>query len=128
MPSRRAISVLDRPVAGITSSRRSSPGCAGQRFESRMAGCSDTGSSSVVLLEIDPDRVAVLKFEGDAPRTVDMNGVAGRVKAVQGVEIEAGQVHVLRPFRDIQAIKPSQDASMHLGVDLRCSPLGPEVG
>src|SRR5258708_11947137 len=65
--------------------------------------------SSVVLLQIDPDRVRARPFEGDAPWPVHMDRVAHR-PAAQPVEIEARQVHLLRTLRLVERGQPSVKA------------------
>jgi hypothetical protein len=59
--------------------------------------CSVIAGFLVVLLEVDTMRVAFPELESNAPRSVDMDRVFRRSMAAQGVEIEAGDVHVLRP-------------------------------
>ena len=73
----------------------------------------------MVLLEIDAESISGVKFEGDAPRTIDVNRVAGRNKIFQGMKIKTRKVHLFRRGCGIQAIKTDQDALVHLGIDLR---------
>jgi hypothetical protein len=52
----------------------------------------------MILLEIDAIRIAVLELEGDAPWSVDMDGITGRGEAPQRVEVETRQIHVVWAF------------------------------
>jgi hypothetical protein len=63
----------------------------------------------VILLEVDAIGVAALEFKRDAPRPVDVHRVSLRL-AMQGMEVEAVQVHVLRARRPVERIKPAQTA------------------
>ncbi len=57
----------------------------------------------MVLLEVNLPRVAVAPLEGDAPRTIDVNGIALRL-APERMEVEAGNVEIARrrsPFQRI---------------------------
>jgi hypothetical protein len=49
----------------------------------------------MILLEIDPAGLAILEFESDAPRSVDVNRVSPWVEALQGMKVEARNVHFL---------------------------------
>src|SRR5260370_40713263 len=44
----------------------------------------------VVLLEIDTAGFAILEFEGNAPRSIDVDRIARRIESVQRVKVEAG--------------------------------------
>jgi hypothetical protein len=61
----------------------------------------------MVLLEIDAQRVAFLELEGDAPGSVDVNGVPERT-APEGVEIKTRNVHVLGDPCMIESIEAPQ--------------------
>lgn len=50
----------------------------------------------MILLEIDAGGIVAVEFECDAPGTVDMNGVPSGIMASQGMEVDAGEVHVIR--------------------------------
>ena len=56
---------------------------------------------------------AAIKFEGDAPRAIDVDRVAGWRKTFQDVKIKPGKVHLLRCGCGIQAIEANQDAPVH---------------
>src|SRR5882757_3745662 len=83
---------------------------------------------SMILLEIDAAGFAILEFEGDAPGSVDVNRIAFGIEAMQGMKVEPGNVHFLRPDRDVEAIEPCENALMHLRVDLRTFAPGPKLG
>jgi hypothetical protein len=82
----------------------------------------------VVLLEIDAESISRVDFEGDAPRTIDVDGVTGGNKTFQDMKIKPGKVHLLRRSCGIQAIKTDQDALVHLGIDLRRPAFRPQIG
>jgi hypothetical protein len=81
----------------------------------------------VILLEIDPAGVAIFEFERDAPRSVDMDRIAFRVKAVQSVKVEAGDIHFLGVGGDVETVQPRENALLHFRIDLRTLPLGPQL-
>ena len=83
---------------------------------------------SVVLLEIDLNGVATLKFKRDAPGTVHVDRIAHRLEAFERVEIESRNMHFLRPEGCVEAVKSGQDALVQPGVDPCGAALGPEVG
>jgi hypothetical protein len=80
----------------------------------------------VVLLEIDPESVAV-ELKGEAPRAIDVHAVADG-NAVQRVKIEAGQVQVLRSPGGVQTVKADQNALVHPSIDLARATRLPQVG
>jgi hypothetical protein len=51
----------------------------------------------MVLLEIDTARFAIFEFESDAPWAINVDGIARRIEPVQGMKVEAGNVHFLGP-------------------------------
>src|SRR5579871_3928414 len=53
----------------------------------------DCAHSSMVLLEVNLPRVAVAPLKRNAPRTVDVKGVALRL-ALERMEVEAGNVEI----------------------------------
>src|SRR6476659_1242821 len=126
-PSALATLLTVIPSAGSTSSRNTSPGCAGHRPALRLAMCSVIAGFLVVLLEVDTMRVAFPELENNAPRSVDMDRVFRRSMAAQGVEIEAGDVHVLRPTGLIKSIKAPENPVMNPGIDLPCCTLFPKL-
>jgi hypothetical protein len=82
----------------------------------------------MILFEIDTASVARVEFKGNAPRAIDVNRVTGGDKSLQRMKIESGKVHLFRRGRGIEAIKPYQDAFMHLDIDLCGATLRPQVG
>jgi hypothetical protein len=80
----------------------------------------------MILFEIDAAGFAILEFESDAPGSVDVNRIPRGIEPVQGMKVEAGNVHFIRPDRDVEAIKPREDTLMHLRVDLRTFALEPK--
>jgi hypothetical protein len=52
------------------------------------------------------------ELEGEAPGAVDVNRVARRIEAVQGMALEALKVHVLGYGRHVQRIKANQNAPL----------------
>ena len=70
----------------------------------------------MILLEIDAEGFAVLEFEGDAPWSIDV--IALRIESLQGMKVEAGNVHFLRSDGDVEAIEPCENSFMHLRIDL----------
>ena len=59
----------------------------------------------MILLDIDTESISGIEFEGDAPRAIDVDRVAGWNKTSQGMKIKTGQIHLLRRSRGIQAIE-----------------------
>ena len=55
-----------------------------------------------------------------------MNGVSGRLVALERVEVEAGHVHVLWLCRNVQSVKPAPNAAVKSGVDFSSAHV-PEV-
>jgi hypothetical protein len=45
----------------------------------------------MILLEIDTESISGIEFEGDTPRTIDMDRVAGWNKTSQGMKIKPGR-------------------------------------
>jgi hypothetical protein len=73
----------------------------------------------MVLLEVDTAGFAIIELESDAPRSIDVNRITFRIESVQGMKVEAGNVHFLRPNRDVETIEPCENALMHLRINLR---------
>ena len=59
----------------------------------------------MVLLEIDTESIFGIEFEGDTPRAIDVDRVAGWNKTSQRMKIKARQIHLLGRGRGIQAIE-----------------------
>src|SRR5258708_21979140 len=73
----------------------------------------------MVLLKIDAAGVVTFKFEGDAPRSIDVDRITLRIESLQGMKVEARNAHFLGSNRDVETIEPCENALMHLRVDLR---------
>jgi hypothetical protein len=81
----------------------------------------------VILLEINATSFAILEFEGDAPGSIDVNRIPLRIEPMQGMKIEAGNIHFLGADGDVETIEPCENAPMHLRIDLRAPALGPKL-
>ena len=65
--------------------------------------------SAVILFEVNPAGIAVLEFKRDPPRPIHMDRIARGLKASQGMEIKAGDIHFLGHRSGIQAIQTTKD-------------------
>ena len=81
----------------------------------------------VILLEIDSAGVAIFEFERDAPRSIDVDRIAFRIKAVQSMKVEAGDIHFLGAEGDVETVQPRENALLHFCINLRTLPLGPQL-
>jgi hypothetical protein len=72
----------------------------------------------VILLEIDPASFTVFELECNAPWSVDVNRISFRVEAMQGLKIEAGDIHFLSANNDVETIQPRENALLHFRIDL----------
>jgi len=59
----------------------------------------------MVLLEIDTESISGIEFEGDTPRAIDVDRIAGWNKTSQGTKIKTRKIHLLGRGRGIQAIE-----------------------
>jgi hypothetical protein len=50
------------------------------------------------------------------------------IESLQGIKIEAWNIHLLRPDGNIKTIQAHENALVHFRVDLRSSTLAPEFG
>jgi hypothetical protein len=82
---------------------------------------------SVIVDQINIDRLSVLPAKRNAPRTVDMNAVTLGTHSRQSVEIEAWNVHVLRSCCLRKSIEPPQYAHRKIGPDTAAVPRGKQV-
>jgi hypothetical protein len=60
----------------------------------------------MILLEVDTQRVAILEFEGDTPRTVDVDRVSSRAIAMKSMKVESRNIHVrgsTGPIKSVEA-------------------------
>ena len=48
----------------------------------------------MILFEVDATGIAFFEFECDAPRSIDIDRIARRFEASQGMEFEVGDVHL----------------------------------
>jgi hypothetical protein len=53
--------------------------------------------------------------------------VAFRVKAVQSVKVEAGDIHFLGAEGDVETVQPRENALLHFRINLRTLALGPQL-
>jgi hypothetical protein len=82
----------------------------------------------VILLEIDTAHFAIFEFERDAPRPVDMDRIANRLKTSQWMKIETRDVHFFGSNDNVQTVEAPQDLRMHLRVDFASAPALPKLG
>jgi hypothetical protein len=81
----------------------------------------------VILLEIDSAGLAIFEFERDAPRSINVDRIALRVKAVQSVKIEARDIHFLGADGDIKTVQPRENTFLHFRINLRTPALAPQL-
>jgi hypothetical protein len=80
----------------------------------------------MVLLEIDATGLAVFEFERDAPRSIDVDRIAFRIEPLQGMKVEARDVHFLGSDGDVEPVKPRENTLVHFRIDLRTPALCPQ--
>jgi hypothetical protein len=80
----------------------------------------------MVLFEIDATGLAVFEFEGDAPWSIDVDRIALGIEPLQGMKVEARDVHFLRSDGNVETVESRKNALMHLRIDLRTTALGPQ--
>jgi hypothetical protein len=73
----------------------------------------------MILLEIDTAGFAIFEFEGDAPRAIDVDRITFRIEPLQGMKVEARDVHFLGSDGDVETVEPRENALMHFRIDLR---------
>jgi hypothetical protein len=71
----------------------------------------------MILLEIDPERVAFVEFERDAPGSIDVNGVARRLSP-QGVEVKSRNVHILGEPSAVESVEPAKTTFVQGTLDM----------
>ena len=81
----------------------------------------------MVLLEIDVTGFAIFEFEGDAPWSIDVDRIALRVEPLQGMKVEARNVHFLGEDGSFKTIEPCENSLIHLRIDFRTLALGPKL-
>jgi hypothetical protein len=80
----------------------------------------------MVSFEIDVAGLAIFEFERDAPRSIDVDRIAFRIESLQGMKVEARNVHFLGSDGGVEPIEPCENSFMHLRIDLRTLALGPK--
>jgi hypothetical protein len=58
----------------------------------------------MVLFEIDTAGLAVFEFERNAPRPIDVDRIASWIEPLQGMKVEAWNVHLFGPDGDIETV------------------------
>ena len=81
----------------------------------------------MVLLEIDAAGLAVFKFERDAPRSIDVDGITLGTEPLQGMKVEARDVHFLGSDGDVETIESCKNALVHLRIYFRAAALRPQL-
>ena len=71
----------------------------------------------MILFQINAAGLTICKFKCEAPRAVDMNRVARRVKPGQRMKIEPREVHFLWPRNNIQSVQPDQITAVKTCID-----------
>jgi hypothetical protein len=77
---------------------------------------------SMVLLQINVQRVSIAPFECDAPRTVDVKAVALRLTP-ERMEIEAGDIEVAQRRRVFERVQPPEHPASEFPRHLTASTL-----
>ena len=67
----------------------------------------------MILLQINPQRIRVLPLEGDAPRSVDVEGIAPGY-TLQAVEVKTRAVNILQCLRLIQRVESLQTTRLQI--------------
>ena len=80
----------------------------------------------MVLLEIDAAGLAIFEFEGNAPRSIDVDRIAFRIESLQRMKVEAPDVHFLSSDDNVEAVEPCKNAFVHFRIDLRSPALRPQ--
>jgi hypothetical protein len=73
----------------------------------------------MVLFEINAAGFAVLEFEGDTPWSIDVDRIASWIEPLQGMKVEAWNVHLFGPDGNIETVKTRENALVHFRIDLR---------
>jgi hypothetical protein len=81
----------------------------------------------MVLLEIDSAGFAIFEFEGDAPWSIDVDRIALWAESLQGMKVEARNVHFLGSDGKVETVQPCENALMHLRINLRILAPGPKL-
>jgi hypothetical protein len=81
----------------------------------------------MVLLEIDAAGLTIFEFERDGPRSIDVDRIASRIEPLQGMKVEAWDVHFLSSDGDVETVEPCENTPMHFRIDLRTPALRPQL-
>jgi hypothetical protein len=81
----------------------------------------------VVLLEIHAAGFVILEFKGNAPRSIDVDRITLRIESLQGMKVEARDVHFLCSNGNVEAVESRENAFMHLRINLRTAALRPQL-
>ena len=68
----------------------------------------------MILFEVDAVGITLGEFEGDAPRSIDVNAVARGAEAPERVEIKSRNIHVGWPLCCIQRVEAFKDRTDYL--------------
>ena len=63
----------------------------------------------MILFQIDPDGIAIVPFEGNAPGSIDMNCVSRRRMAAQRVKVEAWHIDIRNRPRRVENVQTPND-------------------
>jgi hypothetical protein len=70
----------------------------------------------MILLQVDAPRVTIPPFKGNAPRTIDVKGIALRL-ATQGMKVEAWNVKIGKVLRTVQRTQPGSTPPYEVAPD-----------
>lgn len=73
----------------------------------------------MILLEVHVVSITIAKFEGNAPRTIDVDRKARWIETLERVKIVATDIQIVSRANRVQPIQSDRDAFMHSCVDLR---------
>jgi hypothetical protein len=76
----------------------------------------------MVLLEIDPSSLSLVKLELDAPRSMNVNRKARWFAPAQSMEVKAREIEVRRLRRRIESVKHQQRTRLKIRSNLTASP------
>src|SRR5271156_1625021 len=119
---RRAALAVGSAGGSSRVSRIRTPGWVGGRRKGRLTVMVATVVSSMILLEVHGQRIAVLPGKGDAPGAIDVDGIALRLPP-QAVEIEARLVQFGKRRSRIERVQTNHDPGSQAGGDLPRSAL-----
>ena len=82
----------------------------------------------MILFIVHTISVPIFEFERDAPWSIDVDRIAFWIEPLQGVKVEAWDVHFLSSDSNVETIEPRENAFVHFRIDLRALALGPKLG